>query len=104
MMERKKMVENIYHFLLNYPLRIYEPFVVLLIILLLNLSIKMIKQKKSQYLSGKIKGYKMIGGGFLPGEIYYKERLFKYYCAEIGFIILLVIYGCIILLKISKGM
>ncbi|MDE7498487.1 hypothetical protein LZ112_06920, partial [Streptococcus agalactiae] len=67
------MVENIYHFLLNYPLRIYEPFVVLLIILLLNLSIKMIKQKKSQYLSGKIKGYKMIGGGFLPGEIYYKE-------------------------------
>ncbi len=102
-LERKKMLEKIYHFLLNYPLRIYEPFVALLVISILNLSIKMIKQKKSQYLSGKIKGYKMIGRGFLPGEIYYKECLFKYYCAEIGFVILLVIYGCIILLKISKG-
>lgn len=97
------MFERLYNYMLNYPLRIYEPFVALLITLMLNLSIKMIKRKKSQYLSGKIKGYKMIGGGFLSGEIYYKERLLKFYCAELGFVILLVIYVFIILLKISKG-
>lgn len=89
-------------FMLYYQIKPFEIPSTLVCILICYLSIEAIKQKRADYLSGKIKGCK-IGGGFTTGESYYKERLFKYYFALVALSVLMVFYGCMICLKISKG-
>lgn len=59
-------------FMLYYQIKPFEIPSTLVCLLICYLSIEAIKQKRADYLSGKIKGCK-IGGGFTTGESYYKN-------------------------------
>ena len=49
------MFEKIYDYMLNYPLRLYEPLLIILFLYLSGIAIKTIQSKKEDYLNEQIR-------------------------------------------------
>lgn len=73
------MFEKIYDYMLNYPLRLYEPLLIILFLYLSGIAIKTIQSKKEDYLSEKIPPSHWDAKGFKRpdnvGLIEYRYRL-----------------------------
>lgn len=103
MRERGIMLEKIYIFMLNYPLRVYEPLALMLWYCLSQLWIKTLKSKKEDFITRKIFSTHSYSQGLQyseeAGYFEYRHRLVYAYLVHVFCLLMMIIYLFIILIK-----
>lgn len=103
LMERSLMFERLYNYMLNYPIRLYEPLLIVIFLWLSRIAIKVIKSKKVDYIAEKIPLSHWDAKGFerleQVGLLEYKYRLVFTYIEFVCCWIVAILYCLIIFVK-----
>lgn len=103
MTERSPMFERLYNYMFNYPIRIYEPLLIVIFLWLSRIAINVIKSKKVDYIAEKIPPSHWDAKGFerpeQVGLLEYKYRLVFAYIEFVCCWIVAILYCLIIFVK-----